>query len=71
MTKELTTKIFELKGGPAPRLIRAKTAQGAVAFATKATFTAAIPSQDRLLELRDGGVKVESAESADATGSVP
>lgn len=45
------------------RLVRAQTRQQALAHVSKGTFTAVVPSQDRLMELAGIGVKAEEADA--------
>jgi hypothetical protein len=47
-----------------PRLIRAKTKAGAIAFAAARHIDARVPTQDELLAARDDGASIEDATAA-------
>lgn len=58
----MTTRIYIINGGEKPRLVRASHKSAAIAHVVRTTFTAAVASQDVLVDAVGQGVKVETAD---------
>lgn len=62
-------RIYIVEGGEKPALVKATTKNGAIRHAAAKLFTAAVASQDQLVEMTAAGVKVEEAGEKELVGA--
>lgn len=64
----MSSRIYIVNGGTQPRLVRAGSRSQAISHVARATYTAAVATQDNIVDAVSQGIKVEDVGAEDGEG---